>query len=330
MKSLKFYQRQSTLVSGRILRGLEELLYRLIIVPLVAFLPASIAYGVACLRGDWRYHLDRSERERIMHNLEGVLGDHLSPKERAHVAHDYIRRHSCEAMDVMRLARKGQALARLVDIRGLEHIEAVLSSGKGGIICSAHFGLFNGSFSLLGTYGFPVTTVGDWRTTYDSSMLPFQRLLWRKIQENRVNRHRRPNIEPSKERFGTAIRMVETLRSNELITIAVDTPLPAEDYARAIPVDFLGRQIRVLPGSVSVAQLADSQVLILVARRLADWKHQVLEISPPVPLEGNTVTIFQCCIRMLETPIRQNLAHWDFWGNTQNLVDLGLLLPAKE
>ena len=308
-----------------IIRELEELLYRVIIVPLVAFLPAPIAYGVACLRGDWCYRLNASESKQIIRNLKGVLGEQLSPTERAQVARDYIRRRSCEVIDLMRLAGSGQALARLVEIRGLEHIEASLAAGQGVIICSAHFGHFNVGFSLLSVHGFPVTTVGDWRTTYDTSMSSLQRFLWRNIQEKPVVRHRRPNIEPAKERFGTAIRMVEILRSNELITMAVETPLPSEDRARAIPVDFLGHQMLVLMGAVSVAQLSGAQLLVMDVRRSKDWRHQVLEISPPIPLDRDIVKTVKHCMAMLESPILHNLAHWDYWANARNLADLGLL-----
>jgi KDO2-lipid IV(A) lauroyltransferase len=329
MKTYSLHQRQgATLTLERIvraLRDLEELFYRLVIVPLIAFFPAPAAYGLACLRADCWYLLDKSEREQIIRNLEGVLGDRLGPTERAHVARDYFRRRSCEAMDLMRLAGRGRALARLVEIRGLEHIEAALAVGKGAVICSAHFGLYNGSFSLIGALGFPVTVVGDWRSTYDNSMSTIQRRFWRLFQEKRVGRHRRPNIEPAKERFGTAIRMVEILRSNELITLAVETPLPAEDRKRAVTVDFLGHQILALPGSVNVAQLTGSQLLVMVVRRQKNWRHQILEISPPIPLDSDVVTTFKHCVAMLEAPIHQNLAHWDYWANTKDLVGLGLL-----
>jgi lauroyl/myristoyl acyltransferase len=308
-----------------IIRELEELLYRVIIVPLVAFLPAPIAYGVACLRGDWCYRLNASESKQIIRNLKGVLGEQLSPTERAQVARDYIRRRSCEVIDLMRLAGSGQALARLVEIRGLEHIEVARAAGQGVIICSAHFGQFNVGFSLLGVHGFPVTTVGDWRTTYDTSMSSLQRFLWRNIQEKPVSRHRRPNIEPAKERFGTAIRMMEILRSNELITMAVETPLLSEDRARAIPVDFLGHQMLVLMGAVSVAQLSGAQLLVMDVRRSKDWRHQVLEISPPIRLDSDIVKTVKHCMAMLESPILHNLAHWDYWANARNLADLGLL-----
>jgi lauroyl/myristoyl acyltransferase len=125
------------------------------------------------------------------------------------------------------------------------------------------------------------------------------------------------------------MRMAEILRSNEVITIAIDDPVAPEDRARAVPVDFLGQQILLLPGSVSLAQLTGSPLLLLVVHRLGDWRHQVLEILPSVPLDADTVTAFKHCVKVLEVPVRQNPAYWDWWVNTQALVDLGLL-PMSE
>jgi len=113
---------------GRFMLTLENALYRLIIVPLVAFLPAPLAYGVACRRGDWRYRLDTARRRQILFNLEGLFGDELSQVERTRIARDFFRQKSCQAIDGMRLAGKGRALARLVEIRGLEHVEAALTA----------------------------------------------------------------------------------------------------------------------------------------------------------------------------------------------------------
>jgi lauroyl/myristoyl acyltransferase len=307
---------------------LEEFLYRLVLVPLVAFLPARLSYGLARLRGEWRYHLDVSKRVQLMRNLEMALGDDYRQAERVRLTRDFFRRKSCEAIDVMRLAGRGRALTRLVEIRGLEHIAAALAVGKGAIICSTHFGSFNSAFSLIGASGFPVTVVGDWRSTL-VHMSPLQRVLWRLVHETRLERHRRgPNIEQAKEGVGTAMRMAEILRSNELIAMAIESPLSSEERARSIPVDFLGRQILLLSGSVTVAQLTGSAVLILVMRRQADWRHQVLEISP-VPLDGDVIATIKCCMKKLEASIRQNPAFWDWWVNAQDLVALGLL-PGKE
>ena len=313
-------QQQSRFTREWIICTFEELLYKLVIAPLVAFLPAPLAYGVACLRGDWRFWLDGARRKQIISNLEGVFGDQLSPAERVRVAHDFFRLRSCQFIDRMRLAGKGRALARLVEIRGLEHIEAALAAGKGAIICIGHFGSFYSCCSLIGAYGFPVTDVGNWKPN------PIMSLLERRLSIPRQKpRHlRRPNIEPRKGQVEAAIRMAEILRANEVITIAIDVPVSHEDRAHAVPVDFLGRQVLLLPGSVSIAQHTGSQVLVAVARRSTDWQHQVLEILP-VPLDGDIEADFKRCVAMVEAPIRQNLADWDGCLNTQALVDLGLL-----
>jgi lauroyl/myristoyl acyltransferase len=310
---------------ARLISSLEKLVYLLIIVPIVSFFPAPIAYGVACRRGDWSYKHDFYVRERIMQGLVGVLGEQLSLEERKRVTHEYFRRRSCEAIDVMRLAGKGKRLARLVEIRGLEHIEAALQSGNGAIICSAHYGLFNGGCSLIGSLGFPITAVGDWKTSVDPHMSIQERLFWRYGFEKRVDRHRqRPSIEPQKEKTGVAIRMAEILRANELLAIPIDTPPPPEDRGRVVEVDFLGRQIQLLSGSVLIAQLTRAQILVLVAHRQTDWCHQILEIVP-VPFDGDAQSVFKRCIELVETPIRQRPAYWNGWENLEELADLGLL-----
>lgn len=301
----------------------EEFLYRLVIVPLVAFLPARVAYGVACLRGDFCYHLDGAKRKQIISNLEGVFGDQLSQTERARVARDFFRMKSCQSIDGMRLVGKGRALSRLVEIRGLEHVEDALAAGKGAVICIAHFGSFNSCCSLIGAYGFPVTDVGNNNSGPILSLLerPFRRL---GVAKRAPHHFRRPNIEPRNGQVEAAIHMAEILRANEVITIAVDVPVSQQDRAHAVSVDFLGRQVLLLPGSVSIAKQTGSPVMVVVALRLSDWRHQVMEITP-VPLNGDIDADFKRCVSMVEAPIRQNLAQWDGCLNTPALIDLGLL-----
>ena len=134
---------------------------------------------------------------------------------------------------------------------------------------------------------------------------------------------RRPNIDPLKGQVEAAIRMAEILRANEVIAIAIDVPVSREDRAHAVQVDFLGRQIPLLPGSVSIAQHTGSPVLVMVVRRLPDWRHQVIEISP-VPLDGDIEVAFKRCVAILEAPIRENPALWTQWQGTRP-AEFGLL-----
>jgi lauroyl/myristoyl acyltransferase len=292
--------------------------------PLVAFLPAPFAYSVACLLGDWRYWWDTYVREGIMGALSDVLGDQLSPAERGRVTRDYFRLRSCEGVDKLRLAGRGRALARLVEIRGLKHIEAALAAGKGAILCSAHFGSYASGFSLIGAHGFPITVISRRPSNF---CRPIERFLFQLVEQMPVEHHRhRPNIQPWGQ-FDTAVQAATILRQNELIGICLDPPVLAADRRRAVPVDFLNGQALLLPGAITIAQLTGAPVLMTFMRRMADWRHQVLEISPPMPLDGDTMKAFRRCLAVVEAAIRQDPAHWFYW-EPPALVEMGLL-PEK-
>jgi KDO2-lipid IV(A) lauroyltransferase len=307
----------------------QRALYRPLIVPLMTFVPSFLAYRVACLNGDLRFRLDRSKREEVMHCLASVLGDQLSHTQRLRIAHDSFRMTSCMAIDATRLAGKGRAFARLVEIRGLEHIEEALAIGKGAIICTAHFGNFNCAISLIGSYGFPITAVGR-SAANDRRRSAIERIFYRLNVQRKLQRHRsRQNIEPTGQ-LGTAAQAAKTLQKNELIAMAVDAPIVLpQERERAVPMDFLNGQALLLPGATTIAKLTGAPVLMMLMRRTADWRHQVLEISPPLSLEGDAVTAYKRCLALVEAAIRQNPSQWLFWNMT-DLVNLGLLSKGPE
>ncbi|HLI05688.1 MAG TPA: lysophospholipid acyltransferase family protein [Ktedonobacteraceae bacterium] len=289
---------------------------------LIAFLPAPLAYRVACLRGDWRYRFDRHAREWIMWSLRDVLGDQLSLAERKRVTRDYFRLRACEAVDIARLAGRGRALAKLVEIHGLEHIEAALAAGKGAILASAHFGSYSSCFSLIGAHGFPITVIGRWPSRFDQ---PIERFFFQLLTQKTVEHHlQRPDIQP-RGQLDTAFQAAAILRNNELIGICLDAPVTSADRKRAVSMDFLNRQIWLLPGAITIARLTGAPVLMMFIRRAPDWRHQIVEISPPMLLDGDTVTAFRRCLAVVESAIRQNPACWSFWCGLSDLVRLGLL-----
>ena len=318
--------RRGTLMYARTVLGLERVLYRPVIVPLVAFLPAPLAYGVACLHGDLRYRFDTPRREEVMRCLESMLGDQLRLAERTRATRDFFRLRSCMAIDQIRIAGKGRALARLVEIRGLEHIEAAQAAGRGAILCFAHFGSFNCALSLIGASGFPISVMGRWASNKaDNRLSPIERFFYRITVQRALARHRRqPNIEPSGQ-IEVAVQAAKVLRRNGLLAIPLDAPLlHPEDRPRTVPVDFLSGQILVLPGATTIAKSMKAPLLMMFMRRSEDWRHQVLEISPPLSLEGDTATVLRRCLAVAEEAIRQHPAHWHFWA-IRGLVTLGLL-----
>ena len=310
----------------RLLRGAEAVAYWLVIAPLAALLPARLGYRLACWRGDWclRYRVEK--RSEIVRNLHLVLGDELGQDEAEQIAREFFRMTSCEAIDIMRLRGRARSLGKLVEIRGREHLDATLAEGKGAILCTGHFGSCSSAFSLLHASGYPVTAIGRTYGKYAADMSSSERRLWDFVMSRRLQRHRqRPNIEPLPGRIQVAVRAAVALRANEVVTISSDAPPLGADRARATEMPFLGQKARLLPGVVGLAQLAGAPVHMMFAYRCADYRHQVLEISPPVSMEGGTQTAFGRCVDLIDSAVRKNPGHWVYWASTEDLAGLGLV-----
>jgi lauroyl/myristoyl acyltransferase len=312
----------------RLLSNAESFAYWLAVAPLAACLPASLAYRVACWHGDWISRRWAGKRSEIVANMRRVLGDELSPDEAERLARDAFRYMSCEVIDVMRLRGRARSLERLVEIRGREHLDAALAGGKGAILCSAHFGSHTSAFSLLHTSGSPLTSIGRWHWNFTPGVPSAERRFWDLVYARRLLRHRqRPNIEPFPGRVQAAAQAALALRANEVVAICSDAE-PQDGDRTAIEVPFFGRQATLLPGVVTLSRLTGAPVLMAFVYRSADYRHQVLEISPPVPMQGDAATAFGRCVAAIEAAIRKNPAHWFYWFQTDDLATLGLLPAA--
>jgi KDO2-lipid IV(A) lauroyltransferase len=294
----------------------------------LARLPAALGYRIACRRADSLFRCQDEKRTEIARNLQLVLGNELSPAAVQEATRDWFRLASCDAVDVERLRYGTRPLRRLVEIRGREHLEAALAAGKGAILCTGHFGSHGSGFSVLHASGFPVTSIGRWHHKYLPGLSSAERRFW-DLYLRPLRRHRqRPNIEPRPGRPEVAALAASVLRANEVVTIAIDAPPLDSDRARAVQVPFLGHRAGLLPGAVALAQVTGAPLLMSFMYRAADYRHQVLEISAPIPVEGKTATVFERCAAEMSAAIRRSPAHWEFWAKTRDLAVLGLV-PAQ-
>jgi lauroyl/myristoyl acyltransferase len=317
--------------ANSLFRNAEGAAYWAVAAPVLARLPAALGYRMARRRGDWLYRHHAAERAEMARNLRQVLGRELSPAAVESLTREWFRFSSCEAVDINRLRHAARPLRRLVDIRGLEHVESALAAGNGVIVCSAHFGSFDSAFSMLGACGYPVTTVGRWQHNYTAHLSRAERRFWDLVYAKPLRRHRkRPNIEPWTNRFDAAARAATVLRANEVLTIAIDAPPLDGDESRAVEVPFLGRRARLLPGVVTLAQLTGAPVLTAFLYRSADYCHQVLEISAPLSAGGDTATAFARCVAEVSAAITKRPAHWRYWPSSTDLAQLGLIMPERD
>ena len=326
--------------AGKLLRNVEVGAYWVAIAPALARLPSGLGYRIACWRGDLLFRCQARQRTELVRNVRLVLGDELSPAAQQQVVRDWFRLFSCNTVDVKRLRRGAQPLRRLVEIRGREHLEAALAAGKGAILCSAHFGSHASGLSVLHASGFPITHIGRWdhnynydyRVNYNRRVGPSsaERWFWERVFARPVRRYRqRPNIEPWPGRPQVAVLAAAALRANEVVSISIDAPPLDNERARAVDVPFLGRRARLLPGVVALAKLTGAPVLMGFLYRGADYRHQVWEISAPIPLEGETETAFGRCVAEVSAAIRRSPPHWHLW-HTVDVARLGLIEPQRD
>jgi KDO2-lipid IV(A) lauroyltransferase len=326
--------------AGQLLRNVEGAAYWAAVAPALARMPGPLGYQIACWRGDLLFRCQARKRTELARNVQQVLGDELSPAAARRIVRDWFRLTSCSPVDVKRLRRGAGPLRRLVDIRGREHLEAALAAGKGAILCSAHFGSHASGLSALHASGFPVTHVGRWdhnynydyRVKYDVrvGVSSAERWFWETVYAKPVLRYRqRPNIEPWPGRPQVAMQAAAALRANEVVSISIDAPPLDNERARAVEVCLLGHQAQLLPGVVTLAELTGAPVLMGFVRRGADYRHQVWEISAPMPLDGGTATAFGRCVAEVSAAIQKSPAHWNLW-HTVDLARLGLIDTQPE
>jgi Kdo2-lipid IVA lauroyltransferase/acyltransferase len=314
---------------ARLVRSAEGVAYWGVVAPVLARMPAALGYRIACWRGDWLYRSHTAKRASTERHLRLFLAE-LSRSATRHAARDWFRFASCEAVDVMRLRHRARPLRRLVTIEGRDHLEAALAGGKGAILCCAHFGSYNSALSVLHSSGVPVTTIGRWQHKYTAGMSGFERRFWDWVVARRVRRHRqRPMIEPWPGRIEVAALAASALRDNEVVTISIDAPPLDSDKARAVDVRFLGTHARLMPGVVTLARLTGAPVLMCSVYRSADYRHQVLEISAPVPMTGDVTAAFGRCVAEVSAAIRKSPASWVYWPSPIDFDNLGMTPPER-
>ena len=86
----------------------------LAVAPLLALLPAPLAYRAACWRGDWVFWSASAKRGEVVRNLRLVLGGELGQREAQRLARDIFRIRTCEVIDLMRLRGRATGAKRTV------------------------------------------------------------------------------------------------------------------------------------------------------------------------------------------------------------------------
>ena len=228
----------------------------------------------------------------------------------------------------MRLRNRTRPLRKLVEFRGREHLEAARAAGKGAILCTAHFGSYVSAFSLIHASGVPVPEIGHWWWNYDPSVSPAVRRSGTSPMPGACCGTGRARTS-SRGRAGSCPACRQSVRC-AVTRWWPYCPMPPRRRVMSpalVEVPFLGGEATFVPGVVHLARSSGAPVLMVSVYRSADYRHQVVEISPPLSLEGEPQEAFARCAAAMDATIRTNPARGPTGRTPSCLASLGLI-PA--
>lgn len=236
--------------------------------------PRSV--GLALAETYFRYHVDRSDRQRetVARNLARVLGHPPdSPLVRS-ATRECFRLYARYWYETFALRTMSvEEVERRHAITGLEHIDRGLEKGRGMIMVLPHMGNWDAAGHWLCTRGYRMTAVAE-------------ELKPQKVFDLFL-RHRRAlgmGIVPLSEGRRVGEMLVSRLLQNEVITLVADRDLTG----RGVEVEMFGAK-RLLPaGPARLALTTGSPLCVCAVFTTPDGWQTV--IDPPLEFEpsGNT------------------------------------------
>jgi lauroyl/myristoyl acyltransferase len=299
------------------------------VAPLVSLMPASMVYSAALAYGDASYILDGLQRDEISTCVDRLLGPGMNPRTRKRVVRNIFRMNACRNIDPMLFSGSGDAIMRLVRVRGLEHVATALASGRGALLCGAHYGGAKTCVGILGLLGLPVSSVTSWSFYPEQFKQEEEQPFYRVMQRPMAKHVLRPNIRviTYDRNIEVAVKILSALRRNELVYTILDVEPEIPNQKKGVVMDFLGGHALLQPGALRIAKMAGSPVLTMLLHRSADGRHLTLELSPPMEVTDE-ISAFRSCLNLIEATIRSDPAPWELW-RMRRLVQFGLF-PEEE
>jgi lauroyl/myristoyl acyltransferase len=197
--------------------------------------------------------------------------------------------------------------ARAVTIDGLGYLDAALDDGRGAVLYSFHVGGILTALAGVIVLEYPLNLI---RVIPPADLEPAR--LARRRRENMLLQRALPCrylwMEP--DNFGVAVKAVNALRRNEVVTALVDHA----HAERALEVELLGGRSRLPAGCGRLAQAAKAPMLDLFCYRGKRPYPLVAEIGPPLRPASDVPSTVQQCADRLAAKVERHPETW--FGST--------------
>jgi KDO2-lipid IV(A) lauroyltransferase len=197
--------------------------------------PPTFRHAAAAPGGAAWFWLNRSHRRAALDNYAAALGLDRSDPEVARAARRAFQNYGRMLLDFLLMGSlTNEELLRRTDIEGLEHVDAALALGRGGILALPHMGSWDNTGSYGGALGYPITAVtGRFPGSLNDAVVE------------------------TRERYGLHVLLVgrpavreiiQALNANRLVGLVCD-----QEEGPGVEVRFFGRRAFVPAGAAALA-----------------------------------------------------------------------------
>lgn len=267
---------------------------------IVKVMPPEFLYGFAHLVSSLAYIFARKQKQIAFDSLRIAFGKEKSPQEIEGIVKECFDYIAKSAVELMFLMDNPQLLKKRVDIAGKENLDKALSSGKGVILVSAHFGNFPLLLGTLALEGYK--SAGIMRPMRDSRV---EKLFLKKRDKFGVK------TIYSQPRNTCVNNTIQSLRNNEIVFIPID-----QNFGTAgVFVNFFGRKAATATGPVIFAQRTGAALIPCFILRQKDDRHRIIfepamDLQEGLTPEGTILVNIQRLTDIIEAYIRKYPAEW--------------------
>lgn len=273
------------------LSGLALWLFR----GLFGALPHRVAVGLGAAIGALAYHMVGRRRALALTNLRAAFPE-KDARQITALARSVFQNFGRTAAEFLRARHlSAEAVAALMELQGIEHVDRALQAGKGALLITAHFGNWELMARYLSDRGYRLSVVArdanDPRTT------------------EIVNEIRRENGYQVFSRGNAAKFILGCLRRNELVGILPD------QNAGDVFLRFFGRECGSVVGPAIIHLRTGAPLIPIFCVRLPGDRHRI-EVHPPITTTptGDTETDAKAIMEEVHAAIERQVRRYpDQW-----------------
>ncbi len=265
---------------------------------IVERLPRSWAYAVAVLAARFAWLFSPLARPRLEFNLR-VACPELTEPELRRVSWLNFRNHAKAYADLMMLPRSEVAVMRpLLQVKGMENLEAARAVGKGVMAVSCHMGSYE-------------VVAAIWAATLSPVSFFAEELEPRALFEWYRKTRARLGISVLTLTVPGIRKVTQALHENEMVITAIDRDITGSGHV----MPFFGRPASIPLGTAAIALKLGTPLLPVCVYRLPDDSYMA-EAAPHVTAQStgdkraDEIRVTQELLRHIEGFIRRHPEQW--------------------